>query len=243
VKCECCAQHFVLNVVIGPVADPTLCTRCWRERTTVLPAKTELRFHLYAQPRGSEALVKIGRADHHAGGGYSLEFDKPALDGMQRWILASVQECSRWSDFGLSALPDTMDDVHAWSDSVLVLVGSRLPHGYCEGVAEKMILLPRSGAVALPARATAFHALGSVSPCPIDGCRRMACPGRPLCVAHWSALPESEREAVWRTPEGSARDARLRAAVEGAKLGEWSAVAPEPETAVVVSRVRRPRPA
>jgi hypothetical protein len=248
-KCDHCAQRFVLTVVIGPVADPTVCARCWRERTTVvLPAKTELRFHLYAQPRGSTGLVKIGRCDHHASGGYSLEFDKPALADMQRWILASAHECSTWADFGLSALPDTLDDIHVWADSVLVMSGSRLPSGYCEGVAEKMILFPRAGATTLPARATAFHSLASVTPCPIEGCRLMACPGRPLCVSHWATLPEPEREAVWRTPEGPARDARLREAVEKAKLGTCRPAdapppvpPPVPETPVAASRVRRPR--
>ncbi len=243
--CDCCAQPFTLTVVIGPVAMPGSCARCWRERTTVLPAKTDLRFHLYAQPRGSTALVKIGKAEHHAVGGYSLEIDKPSLDGMNRWILASAPECSSWADFGLSALPDTMDDIHVWSDSVLVLAGSRLPSGYCEGVAEKMILLPRNGATSLPARATAFHSLASVYPCPIQGCRLTACPGRPLCVLHWAALPDGDREAVWRAPEGTERDQKLRGAVERAKLGVLCLDAPQPEpvsaTPAVASRVRRPR--
>lgn len=198
------------------------------------PAKTDLRYVLLAQPKHSTTLVRIGRAEHHAEGGYSFEFAKPSLDGMQRWILASTSECSTWAEFGLTAMPSTLDDLHVWHDGVIVCVGSRVPAGYCEGAADKLLLLPRPSVATLPARAHGFHTLHTATPCPIEACKAMAVPSRPLCVFHWAMLDDDERTAIWRKPD------LLRTVVEKRKLLLCQDLSSSPVVAAS-PRVRSPR--
>lgn len=239
--CAHCGTGFERFVLSGSVLQPEACARCWRERTTtrVHTESEDYAYKLYAHAQADDSLVRIGSAEHHARGGYSFHFDRSDLTGMRRWILASLTPLKTWAEFGLTALPDTMDDMHLWADSTLVLTGSRLPHGYCSGVAERILLVLRPKIVSLPASAVGFHALDNVYECPIEGCKLVAFLGRPLCIDHWSAITPEERSAVWKAPPGDEGNAVMRGIAE--KRG-WTFSVPSPTAPELQLAVKKRKP-
>ncbi len=175
----------------------------------------ELRYGLYAHPREAGYVVECGHV-HFREYDYAFEFDRTDMTGMHEWLLASVNPIRTWNEFGLVALPDTMDDIHVWHESRLVIVGTRVGTGYTSTLSDRLFLTPRYPQ--LPTRAYGFHTLESSFPCPIRGCKARACQGRPLCVYHWPGTSEAEMGKLFRAPMGPERDAVLREVCDRRKL-------------------------